>query len=230
MSAGGRGPEPKDWAPEAAGFVLAGGESSRMGRDKALLQFAGRPLVEHALDIFKQAGLSASIAGARPQAHATLEAFAPVVEDARSGLGPLAGICSALAASRAQFAVFLPADLPLLPVSLIVYLLQHAATTGRAVTLVSIGGFTQTFPAVLDRTVLPALQAELTAGRGGCFSAFQAAAEGLAQPISRVAVEPAAESGHVLHPLGLPPVRWFLDLDTPEDLELAEAISRRGVA
>ena len=121
--------------PDAAGFVLAGGQSSRMGQDKALLLFAGRPLVAHALSILTQAGLSASIAGARPSARAALEAFAPVVEDPEPGLGPLAGICAALASTSAHYAVFLPVDLPLLPPALIAFLLHHARITGQAITV-----------------------------------------------------------------------------------------------
>jgi len=39
-------------APEAMGFVLAGGRSSRMGEDKALVEFDSQPLVAHALQFF----------------------------------------------------------------------------------------------------------------------------------------------------------------------------------
>ena len=62
---------------DAAGFVLAGGRSSRMGQEKALLQLAGQPLVVHALQVLREAGLSGTIAGG----NASLMAFAPVVED-----------------------------------------------------------------------------------------------------------------------------------------------------
>ncbi len=212
--------------PEAVGFVLAGGQSIRMGRDKALLLFAGRPLVAHALSILGQAGLAASIAGARPSARTALEAFAPVVEDPEPGLGPLAGICAALASTSACHAVFLPVDLPLLPPALIAFLLHHARISGQAVTVASVAGFRQTFPAVLGRAVLPALKAALEAGNDGCFSAFQAAAASQGQAISAVQVEFLAQSGQVAHPLGLPPVRWFLNLNTPGDVEQAEALCR----
>jgi molybdopterin-guanine dinucleotide biosynthesis protein A len=230
LNQGGDGPETRCADPDAAGFVLAGGQSTRMGQDKALLPFAGRPLIAHALSILRDAGLSASIAGARASARASLEAFAPVIEDPEPGLGPLAGVCSAIASASARHVVFLPIDLPFLPPSLLEFLLRHARITGRAVTVPSVNGFDQTFPAVLGRAALPTLQAELTAGHGGCFSAFQAAAAGLSQPISRVAVELVAQSGHVAHPHGMPAAQWFLNLNSPADLQRAEALFSRCIA
>ena len=230
MNQAGRGPGGEQPEPDAAGFVLAGGQSSRMGRDKALLPFAGRPLVAHALSMLREAGLPASIAGANPSARASFASYAPVVEDAEPGLGPLAGICAAMSATSARHAVFLPVDLPLLPPSLLVFLLHHARITGRAVTVPSVNGYTQTFPAVLDQSALPALQAEFSARRRGCFSAFQAAAAGLGQPISAVAVELLAQSGQVAHLLGTPPALWFLNLNSPEDMERAGAFMERGIA
>jgi len=216
--------------PDAAGFVLAGGQSSRMGQDKALLHFAGRPLIANALSILQSAGLPASIAGAGPSLASSFQAFAPIVADSEPGLGPLSGIVAALASTPARHAVFLPVDLPFLPPSLLVYLLRHAQVTERAVTLVSVNGFVQTFPAILDRAALPALQAALVSGDHGCFSAFQAAAAALGQTVSHIAVEFLAQSGHVAHPGGLPPVRWFLNLNTPSDLKRAETLATRHAA
>jgi len=222
---------------EAAGFVLAGGQSSRMGRDKALLLLEGRPLVENALKILSEAGLPASIAGFPADrsssagwsvgARSHLASYAPVVADAEPGLGPLGGVCAGLASTSAQHAVFLPVDLPLLPASLLVYLLHHARMTGRAVTVPSVGGFAQTFPAVLKRTALPTLQAELDAGRGGCFAAFQALARSRKEAMAVVAAELLAQAGQVSHPEGAPVARWFLNVNTPADLRRASA---RGTA
>jgi molybdenum cofactor guanylyltransferase len=224
LTSAARGPAHHDAEPDAVGFVLAGGQSSRMGRDKALLEFAGRPLVAHALDIFQEAGIAAMIAGPAASARASLQVFAPIVEDASQGLGPLSGICAALSTTSARYAVFLPVDVPLLPASLLIYLLRHARITGSAVTVGSISGFTQTFPAVLDHAVLPALQNELDSQRHGCFSAFQAASAAAGQSVSSVAVELLAQTGEVSDPLGLPPIRWFLNLNTPQDLARAESI------
>lgn len=195
-------------------YVLAGGQSRRMGHDKALIPLAGRPLIAHALTTLRAAGLSPEIAGAR----SNLSIYAPVIPDPSPDLGPLSGICAALESSPAKFAVFLPVDLPLLPTSLIAYLIHHAKITSSAVTLPSICGVANTFPVVLDRSILPTLKSELAAARRGCMAAFHTATQTLAQPISIIPVEQLAQSGHATHPRGLPPALWFLNLNSPADL------------
>lgn len=204
--------------PDAAGFVLAGGQSSRMGRDKALLQWGTGTLAQNALAILREAGLTAAIAGARAP---ELAAFAPVVPDAEPDQGPLGGICAALASTQARWAVFIPVDQPLLPASLLRYMLHHARTTEQAVTLASVAGYSQTFPAVVAGAALPMLRQAFHAGKGGCFTAFQAAATALGQAPAVLPVELLAQTGQVGHAAALPPVRWFLNINTPADLRLA---------
>jgi molybdopterin-guanine dinucleotide biosynthesis protein A len=197
-----------------------------MGEDKALVRFAGRPLIETALAVLRQAGLESYIAGAR----SSLAAFAPVVEDQEAGLGPLSGIIAALESTTARWAVFLPVDLPLLPASLLCYLLHHAQITGRAVTVPSVNGFAQSFPAVVDRAALPLLRSELEAGRGGCFAGFQAACAALGEPVTVLPVEPLVQCGQVSHPCALPPALWFLNVNSPADIERAEALRPAPIA
>jgi molybdopterin-guanine dinucleotide biosynthesis protein A len=48
------------------------------------------------------------------------------------------------------------------------------------------------------------------------------------QSVSSVAVELLAQAGEVSDPLGLPPIHWFLNLNTPEDLARAEALRNAG--
>jgi molybdopterin-guanine dinucleotide biosynthesis protein A len=188
-----------------------------MGRDKALVEFEGRPLVERALGILKEAGLAVSIAGAREGAR--LESYAPVISDPSPGLGPLAGICSGLRSSPAARGVFLPVDVPLLPSSLIEYMLRHARVTGSAVTLVSVNGFVQTFPAVLGQEILPVLERRLGNGEGGCLVAFRAGAAESGRGVDIIAVEILVQSGQVGHPQALPPVRWWQNVNSGRDLE-----------
>ena len=204
-----------------AGFVLAGGRSTRMGTDKALLLFDGRPLAAHALATLRQSEISAALAGGHP----SLAALATLIADPL-GLGPLSGICAALASTQADFSLFVPVDLPLLPPSLITWLFHHAAITQAPITLTSVSGFPQTFPAIIHRSARPALERELEARRLGCFSAFQAAANALAAPLSVLPVEYLLQAGQIAHPQSLPAAWWFLNVNTPADLNFAQLRSR----
>src|ERR1700746_781805 len=122
----------------AEGFVLAGGRSTRMGQDKALLQWAGRTLLERALDKLRTLPLAAAprIAGARSD----LSSHAGVVADLHPGCGPLSGIEAALAARTRPLNVFLPVDTPLLPAQFLFWRLQRAETTGALMTIPRING------------------------------------------------------------------------------------------
>lgn len=93
------------------GFVLAGGKSSRMGRDKALLPFRGRPMVEIAVAKLRTICAQVSIVGDRQD----LETVAPVVFGERAGLGPGAGMEAGLRACQQPWAMFMPVDVPLVP-------------------------------------------------------------------------------------------------------------------
>ena len=215
-------PQPGSHGVTADGFVLAGGNSSRMGQDKSLVPLAGLPLVEHALTILRSAGLEPRIAGAKSD----LSFFASVVPDepSQSGLGPLSGICSALAPGSAQYAVFLPIDLPLLPASLIDYLLHHAVVTGAAAVTVSVAGFVHTFPVVIDRAALPVLQSSLRSNDRNCLRAFRAAAGALSRPFSIQPIELLVQSGQISHPQGHPPGDWFLNVNSPRELARADVL------
>jgi len=211
----------------AEGFILAGGQSSRMGRDKALVNLAGKPLIQHALAILRSSGLEPRIAGAMSD----LSSFAPTLRDdpsltgpTHSSLGPLAGICAALASGTAQYAVFLPIDLPLLPASLITYLVHHALVTESAITAVSVAGFIQTFPVVIHRAGLDFLQSCLRSNDRNCLRAFRVAAEALSQAFPIQPVEVLIQSGQVSHPQGLPAGDWFLNINSPQELARAETI------
>jgi molybdenum cofactor guanylyltransferase len=207
----------------AAGFVLAGGRSSRMGKDKALVELESRPLIAHALDVLRAAGVEPRIAGSRRD----LTQFAPVVADQQSERGPLCGVVSALAQTAQDWAVFLSIDMPLLAPELVAFLIGDAQMTGAAVTLTTSNGFAETFPVVVRSETLPTLRKSLKQECGGCFAAFEEAARQHGEKIRMPAVELLAQAGQVTDARGLWPWEWFLNVNTREELtRVANALRR----
>ena len=78
--------------PELGGYVLAGGRSSRMGTDKALLLLAGKPLIAHA--VVKLGRLCQDVRVL--SANSALAPYAPLVPDLHPDCGPIGGIEVAL--------------------------------------------------------------------------------------------------------------------------------------
>ena len=98
---------------EGRGFILAGGKSGRLGRDKAFLGYRGSPLVEVARQCLDSVGLPVTIVGDSRERFRSLGL--PVLADRISGAGPLAAVFTALAASRSRDNYFIPCDTPLVP-------------------------------------------------------------------------------------------------------------------
>ncbi|TAH37522.1 MAG: hypothetical protein EYC62_01155 [Alphaproteobacteria bacterium] len=93
---------------QIAGIVLAGGKSSRMGQNKALLFYKGKPMAEHMLNILKRTGIEdVFISG-------SLEGY-PCLEDDEIHAGPAAAIRDVLKRKPGyQGYIFVPVDMPLL--------------------------------------------------------------------------------------------------------------------
>jgi len=205
----------------AAGFVLAGGRSSRMGSDKALALFGGVPLIQVALQTFDAVGISAHIAGSRSDFSSfALSLFAAQIPDTFAETGPLGGIHAALSVSDAEWNLFLPVDLPLMPSSLLACLLQRAILTGAPVTAVRLNGRIEPFPVVLHRAVLPSITQRLQEGNSACHAAWQSIPLELGSSLDAVPVEYLHQCGHCSNPRGLPPALWFQSANTPAELLL----------
>lgn len=147
------------------GLILAGGEGRRVGgADKGLLDWRGKPLVEHVIE-----RLAPQVDALLISANRNLEDYMdfgyPVVTDATSErLGPLAGIEAGLRACATPWLVTCPCDCPRLPLDLVARLLA-AATENNAKLAVATtaSGIQPTF--MLCRSgLLPVLSAALKAG------------------------------------------------------------------
>jgi molybdopterin-guanine dinucleotide biosynthesis protein A len=107
-----------------AGWVLVGGASSRMGQDKALIDFGGRPLALAAAEALAAVCQSVSLVG-DPERYQTLGL--PVVPDRMRGAGPLSGIEAALGATGSAWNLIAACDMPSLDSALLRRLAASAA-------------------------------------------------------------------------------------------------------
>jgi molybdopterin-guanine dinucleotide biosynthesis protein A len=89
------------------GAILAGGKATRMGTDKALVSFRGRPMLSHVAGALQEAGLDVLVVGRE------IAGYRSVLDTNGPGSGPLMGLLTALTETGGD--VFLVAvDQPLL--------------------------------------------------------------------------------------------------------------------
>jgi molybdenum cofactor guanylyltransferase len=151
-----------DAPPGTAGFVLAGGKSTRMGKNKALLRVEGIPLIARIASAVAAAAGSATLVG-RPESYSELNL--PAIPDSHPGLGPLGGIATALGASTAEWNLIVACDMPGLEAGPLRSLLAHASA-GQADCVLAAGpsGLPEPLCGVYNRRCLPEIDRALERG------------------------------------------------------------------
>src|SRR5690242_11391974 len=119
-----------------AGFVLAGGKSSRMGTDKAFLEFHGQILLSRAMNLIRGICPDVHVVGPKNK----FQQFGPVVEDLYPDRGPLGGIHAALSTSTKDLNLILAVDLPQVEAAFLEYIITKARATDVLVTVPRAGG------------------------------------------------------------------------------------------
>jgi molybdopterin-guanine dinucleotide biosynthesis protein A len=97
-------------AKDVCGAILAGGKSLRMGREKALLEIHGLPMVARLAELLASLTDEVFISSDK---RAPLESFGhPLIPDLFPGQGPLAGLHAAMKHSQRPLVLLLACDLP----------------------------------------------------------------------------------------------------------------------
>lgn len=111
------------------GLVLAGGESRRMGQDKALLKRDGKTQLQHVVDLLESVSEQVFVSARREQqGDAERSRFERIV-DRYEGVGPVAGILTALEKHPHADWLVVACDLPNIDAPTLRYLLQHRSAT-----------------------------------------------------------------------------------------------------
>ncbi len=187
--------------------VQAGGKSSRMGEDKALIRLAGIPLIERVLARIDGLADEILITTNRPETltHLNLR----MAGDEVPGAGALHGLKTALDAARGEIVLVLSCDTPFVSRELLEHLLSRAHDADAIVP--KHGDKYEPLQAVYNRSrCLPAVEAALGSGERRMISFYP-----------QVHVLPIEEPIlSELDPSGLS----FFNVNTAEDLERADQL------
>jgi len=138
-------------------IILAGGKSSRLGRNKALQVLDGRSLIQRVverLDVLSAEIVIVTAGGeAMPVSSA---ATVKTVPDIYSGRGPLVGLYSGLSASASQQSIVVGCDMPFLSVGLLEYMAQISSAFD--VVVPRIEDKVEPLCAVYSSTCIPAIR------------------------------------------------------------------------
>ncbi len=198
-------------APQSiSAIVLAGGQSRRMGRDKALIDYEGRPIIAHVINTLHSLSDDIAVVSNRPDLYGSFGTR--VTPDYDPPCGPLGGIAAGLQAAQHPLAVVVACDMPFLNVTLLRWLVSLAE--GFDAVVPQTGSEYEPLHAVYRRECHGPIVQRLERGERRVISFF-----------ADVRLRPVPEpEWRVLDPAG----RSLVNLNTPGDLEALSSPAGRG--
>lgn len=192
--------------------IIAGGKSSRMGRDKGLLPFGNATMVEYIWDQVKEIGGEHFLVSNKPQDY---EQFGlPVYEDVIPDIGALGGIYTSLHYASQPYCLLLACDMPFVNLPLIEFMVDLASQHDLVIPQLAPEEYAEPFRALYSKACLPAIETAIADGKRRVISFFPA--------ISIRYIE--REEIHRFDPTE----RSFFNINTPQELEMAIKLANMG--
>jgi molybdopterin-guanine dinucleotide biosynthesis protein A len=194
--------------------IQAGGASRRMGQDKALIPFLGQPLIQRVIERVRPIANELLVTTNNPQGLDFLKI--PLIPDVLPGYGALGGLYTALLSAHHPLVGVVACDLPFVNGHLLALECDRLDQSQADVAIPLTGRGYEPFQAVYRRaTCLDPIQAALAAGERRVDSWF-----------SKVKLEILSTE---LLSLSEPDTVIFWNLNTPEDVQMAEDFARHQI-
>jgi molybdopterin-guanine dinucleotide biosynthesis protein A len=189
---------------EVTGVVLAGGKSSRYGRNKAFDVLEGVPLIERVIGVMRPIFQKLILSTNSPESYEHLNL--PMETDLFKGLGPLGGIHTALSIIETETCFVVACDMPFLNSGLIRYMVD--TRNDFDVVVPRIQGMMEALHAVYHKRCLPAIRDMIEAKRYQIFRFFPSVSVRFVEEAEIRRFDPNLKS--------------FLNVNRPEELKKFE--------
>ncbi len=142
--------------------IQAGGQSTRMGENKALKPFLGRPLVQRVIERLAPIADELLLTTNQPEEFAFLEL--PLFSDIKPGRGPLGGLYTALVSAKYSSVAVVACDMPFASAPLLVAAASILSQEGADVVIAETAEGFEPLHAVYRReTCIPAIESAMEA-------------------------------------------------------------------
>ncbi len=132
------------------GIVIAGGQSKRMGFDKAQIIYQNQSFLEHAIDLITPFTSDIIISSNRAVSNSDYT----VIADEYKNIGPIGGLATCLSQIPSEYALIVPVDLPLLTPEIIQYLIDHF-DPNKQINILSLDNRPQMLVGIYRKKTLP---------------------------------------------------------------------------